>query len=54
MLAVVPYEEIEKGGTLEFEMADQPAKTTFAPFNLERSREAFPAVPIIDGDGPGF
>jgi hypothetical protein len=51
---VVPYEEVEKGGTLEFEMADQPAKTTFAPFNLERSREEFPAVPIIDGPGRVF
>ena len=52
--AVVPFEDIEKGGTLEFEMADQPSMTTFATSVPQRSRNAFPAVPIIDGPGRVF
>jgi len=51
---IVPFEEIQKGGTLEFEMSDKPSPTAFAPFEAQRPQYAFPAVPVIDGPGKVF
>jgi predicted alpha-1,2-mannosidase len=51
---ILPYEEIQNGGTVEFEMSDKPSDGGFAPFHAERSVHAFPAVPVIEGPGRVF
>jgi putative alpha-1,2-mannosidase len=51
---VLPYADVQTGGTLEFVMTDKPSKNSFAKFDVRPSRDLAPSVPIIDGPGKTF
>jgi predicted alpha-1,2-mannosidase len=44
----ITHDEIMRGGTLEFEMSNQPVKTAFQESPVSATRQQFAAVPLIE------
>lgn len=47
--AFITHDDIRNGGTLEFEMTNQPVKTWFTEFPVSAIEEKTAAVPVIEG-----